>query len=183
MLFSWFFSFQQLYLNCSMLSISLCPHREWTWGLTAVVCFWHDALKKDIGMIGAIAGDIIGSIYEWNNIKTKNFTLFSGRSVFTDDSVLTIALADTILTGRPYAENLKAFFQWYPHAGYGGSFSRWAQERTRIHRGYTKERRPYLNPQDRDVKPPDKFIQENIHWETWRTLNVRALLKDMGQDD
>jgi ADP-ribosylglycohydrolase len=95
--------------------------------LTAVVCFWHDALKKDIGMIGAIAGDIIGSIYEWNNIKTKDFTLFSGQSVFTDDSVLTIALADTILTGRPYAENLKNFFHWYPHAGYGGSFSRWAQ--------------------------------------------------------
>jgi len=52
---------------------------------------------------------------------------FSDRSVFTDDSVLTIALADTILTGRPYAENLKRFFHWYPHAGYGGSFSRWAQ--------------------------------------------------------
>ena len=78
-------------------------------------------------MIGAIAGDIIGSIYEWNNIKTKDFVLFSDRSVFTDDSVLTIALADTILTGRPYAANLKRFFHWYPRAGYGGSFSRWAQ--------------------------------------------------------
>jgi len=78
-------------------------------------------------MIGAIAGDIIGSIYEWNNIKTKDFVLFSDRSVFTDDSVLTIALADTILTGRPYTGNLKTFFHWYPRAGYGGSFSRWAQ--------------------------------------------------------
>jgi len=80
-------------------------------------------------MIGAIAGDIIGSVYEWNNIKTKEFVLFSDRSVFTDDSILTIALADSILTGRPYVENLKTFFRWYPHCGYGASFCRWAQGR------------------------------------------------------
>ena len=78
-------------------------------------------------MIGAIAGDIIGSVYEWNNIKTKEFELFSDRCRFTDDSVLTIALADSILRGKPYVENLKAFFRWYPHAGYGGSFCQWAQ--------------------------------------------------------
>lgn len=78
-------------------------------------------------MIGAIAGDIIGSIYEWNNIKTKDFVLFSDSSVFTDDSVLTIALADSILTGKPYVENLKTFFRQYPHAGFGGSFIQWAQ--------------------------------------------------------
>jgi ADP-ribosylglycohydrolase len=78
-------------------------------------------------MIGAIAGDIIGSVYEWHNIKTKEFPLFSPRCEFTDDSVLTVALADTILTGAPYVDNLKAFYRWYPHAGYGGSFHRWAQ--------------------------------------------------------
>ncbi|HEY9160723.1 MAG TPA: ADP-ribosylglycohydrolase family protein [Desulfomonilia bacterium] len=80
-------------------------------------------------MIGAIAGDIIGSVYEWNNIKTKNFELFTGRNFFTDDSVLTIALADSILTGTPYAENLKRFFRLYPDAGYGGAFRKWAQGR------------------------------------------------------
>lgn len=53
-------------------------------------------------MIGAIAGDIIGSVYEWNNIKTKEFELFSPRCFFTDDTVLTVALADSILTGTPY---------------------------------------------------------------------------------
>jgi len=78
-------------------------------------------------MIGALAGDIIGSVYEWDNIKTKDFELFSERCFFTDDSILTIALADTILTGRPYVENLKTFFHWYPDGGYGGSFQRWAQ--------------------------------------------------------
>jgi len=44
-------------------------------------------------MIGAIASDIIGSVYEWNNIKTKQFDLFAPNCFFTDDSVLTVALA------------------------------------------------------------------------------------------
>lgn len=78
-------------------------------------------------MIGALAGDIIGSVYEWDNIKTKEFELFSGKCHFTDDSVLTIALADTILTGTPYVDNLKKFYNWYPHRGYGCNFDEWAQ--------------------------------------------------------
>jgi ADP-ribosylglycohydrolase len=51
-------------------------------------------------MIGAIAGDIIGSVYEWNNIKTKKFELFSLDWCFTDDTVLTVALAESILTDK-----------------------------------------------------------------------------------
>ena len=78
-------------------------------------------------MIGAIAGDIIGSVYEWNNIKTKQFDLFSPRCHFTDDSILTIALADSILTGASYSDNLKKFYHLYPNGGYGGSFHSWAQ--------------------------------------------------------
>ena len=78
-------------------------------------------------MIGAIAGDIIGSIYEWHNVKTKDFPLFSEKCHFTDDSILTVALADSILTGTPYVENLKQFYRWYPDGGYGGSFHRWAR--------------------------------------------------------
>jgi ADP-ribosylglycohydrolase len=78
-------------------------------------------------MIGAIAGDIIGSVYEWNNIKTKVFTLFSAKCFFTDDSILTIALADSILSGASYVDNLKKFYCWYPNGGYGSSFHRWAQ--------------------------------------------------------
>ena len=77
-------------------------------------------------MIGSIAGDIIGSIYEWHNVKAKDFPLFSEKCHFTDDSILTVALADSILTGTPYVENLKQFYRWYPHGGYGGSFHRWA---------------------------------------------------------
>lgn len=79
-------------------------------------------------MIGAIAGDIAGSIYEWANIKTKNFELLSKKCCFTDDTVLTVALADTILTGTPYDENMRRFYHLYPEAGYGGSFHRWAAD-------------------------------------------------------
>jgi ADP-ribosylglycohydrolase len=78
-------------------------------------------------MIGAIAGDIIGSVYELENIKTKDFPLFVNRCYFTDDSILTIALADTILTGTPYIKNLKNFYRWYPDARYGKSFHNWAR--------------------------------------------------------
>ncbi len=78
-------------------------------------------------MIGAIVGDIVGSVYEWNNIKTKEFPLFREDCFFTDDSILTVALADTILTGTPYVENLRTFYHRYPGGGYGGSFHRWAQ--------------------------------------------------------
>jgi len=78
-------------------------------------------------MIGAIAGDIIGSVYEWDNIKTKDFELFSPACDFTDDTVLTVALADSILTGAPYKFNLKRYYRQYPGRGYGGSFHRWAQ--------------------------------------------------------
>ena len=78
-------------------------------------------------MIGAIAGDIIGSVYEWNNIKTKEFELFSPRCHFTDDTVLTVALANSIMTKTPYVEDLRTFYHLYPDRGYGGNFHQWAQ--------------------------------------------------------
>src|SRR5277367_2790105 len=78
-------------------------------------------------MIGAIAGDIIGSVYEWHNIKTKQFDLFSPDCFFTDDTVLTVALAESILTGTDYVLLMKAYYRRYPGAGYGGYFHHWAQ--------------------------------------------------------
>ena len=85
-------------------------------------------------MIGAIAGDIIGSVYEWNNIKTKRFELFSPKCFFTDDSVLTVALADAILTNGDYVSLMKSYHRRYLFAGYGGSFNRWA---------HAEDRQPY----------------------------------------
>lgn len=77
-------------------------------------------------MIGALAGDIIGSVYERHRVKTKDFPLFPPGSRFTDDSVLTIALAEAILTGRDYGRLMKDYYRRYPHAGYGGMFRQWA---------------------------------------------------------
>ena len=76
-------------------------------------------------MIGAIAGDIIGSIYESRPIRTKSFPLFDPRSRFTDDTVLTCAVASAILADRPYQEAVREIGRRYPHAGYGGSFIHW----------------------------------------------------------
>ena len=78
-------------------------------------------------MLGAIAGDIIGSIYEWNNIKTTRFPLFGAGCEFTDDTVLTVSVADCILNGTGYAEKFKEYYTRYPGAGYGGRFHKWAR--------------------------------------------------------
>jgi ADP-ribosylglycohydrolase len=79
-------------------------------------------------MIGAIAGDIIGSVYERRPIKSKDFPLFPQGCRFTDDSVLTIALAHAIITNTSYEKLMKDYYRRYPHAGYGGMFRRWAQD-------------------------------------------------------
>ena len=76
-------------------------------------------------MIGALAGDIIGSVYERFPLKTTTFPLFHSHCRFTDDSVMTIAVADAILTGAEYAASMKRWGRKYPDAGYGGSFFRW----------------------------------------------------------
>ena len=79
-------------------------------------------------MLGAIAGDIIGSVYEWNNLKSKEFDLFSPEAFFTDDSVLTVALAEAILNRDDYGQVMKKYYRRYPGVGYGGSFRGWASE-------------------------------------------------------
>jgi ADP-ribosylglycohydrolase len=78
-------------------------------------------------MLGAIVGDIIGSIYEHRPIKTTKFPLFHPLCRFTDDTVLTVALADSILHDTGFVGLLKQYYRSYPRAGYGGSFHQWAQ--------------------------------------------------------
>lgn len=76
-------------------------------------------------MLGAIAGDIIGSVYEARPIKTTEFPLFQSGSRFTDDTVLTVAIATAILDRVDYAASLRAWGRKYPNAGYGGAFYAW----------------------------------------------------------
>lgn len=79
-------------------------------------------------MFGAIAGDIIGSVYEYLPTKDYNFQLFHEHSTFTDDTVLTIAIAHAILKKEDYASSLKKFGRKYPNAGYGMMFNQWLQQ-------------------------------------------------------
>ena len=87
-------------------------------------------------MYGAILGDIIGCPYEFDRgNKTKDFPLFSGCSEFTDDTVMTIAVADAFLSVQPdtddgtirqrVAAKMRKYGRLYPHAGYGVRFCRW----------------------------------------------------------
>jgi ADP-ribosylglycohydrolase len=88
-------------------------------------------------MMGAIIGDIVGSVYEWHNIKTKDFPLFGARNFFTDDSVMTIAVAEGLMNGgKPddFIDAMKKYGQLYPGAGYGGRFGSWL---------FSDDREPY----------------------------------------
>ena len=87
-------------------------------------------------MYGAILGDIIGSPYEFDRgSKSKDFPLFSPDSTYTDDSVMTLAVADAFLSVAPNTEDadirrqlirsMQTYGQVFPHAGYGGMFRRW----------------------------------------------------------
>lgn len=76
-------------------------------------------------MIGAIVGDIVGSIYEWDNIKTKEFPLFTDECFYTDDTVCTVALADCLMSGGDSTKYLQDYCRRYPGRGYGGMFAEW----------------------------------------------------------
>jgi ADP-ribosylglycohydrolase len=79
-------------------------------------------------MLGAIAGDVIGSIREVSGTKTKDFPLFTKYNRLTDDSVLTCAVAEKLLRGGDYVDLFHEYVREYPTAGYGGTFLRWAEE-------------------------------------------------------
>ena len=85
-------------------------------------------------MLGAIAGDVIGSVYEFDNYRNMDFPLFREDSTFTDDTVMTIAVADCILKGSDYVTEFKNYGRKYPNRGYGGQFGVWLR---------SEDRKPY----------------------------------------
>lgn len=90
-------------------------------------------------MLGAIIGDIVGSRWEFNNIKTKDFELFGNGCYTTDDSVMTCAVAEVLLNGKSDNREyiIDTFKKWgkkYPSAGYGGRFHHWL---------FSSDRKPY----------------------------------------
>ncbi len=81
-------------------------------------------------MLGAIIGDIVGSVYEFNNIKTKDFEFIRSDCFYTDDSVMTLAVCEILQNGYvndkdKVIDTLKKWGKAYPYAGYGGSFYYW----------------------------------------------------------
>lgn len=95
-------------------------------------------------MLGAVIGDIVGSRFEWDNYKAKDFEFFNRRCHFTDDSVLSLAICSALLDCREdygdlrelAVKNLRAFAYAYPDAGYGGRFNGWL---------YFKNTEPYYS--------------------------------------
>ena len=88
-------------------------------------------------MLGAIVGDVVGSVYEWNNIKTKDFPFFRKDCFFTDDTVMTCAVAEAIMNGgqkEDFIDAMKKYGRMYPNADYGARFNRWLK---------TDNREPY----------------------------------------
>jgi len=100
-------------------------------------------LKKNTCLLGAIAGDTIGAPYEFdcNNIKTTEFPLFNRASGWTDDSVMTVAVADAVMDGFVAGEpdalktetamiaSMQKWGRMFPYAGYGGRFRYWLQDK------------------------------------------------------
>jgi len=76
-------------------------------------------------VLGAIAGDVIGSVHEFKPPLAEDFELFTPKRHPTDDSVLTVAIAEAILERQPYAETLRRWAHRYPGAGYGMLFMGW----------------------------------------------------------
>ena len=95
-------------------------------------------------MLGAIFGDVVGSVYEFNNIKTKDFELLNKRCFFTDDTVMSVAVADALLQYEKIDNiddfkstlilKMHKYGKMYPNAGYGGRFAIWL---------LNEEREPY----------------------------------------
>jgi ADP-ribosylglycohydrolase len=87
-----------------------------------------EKMTKNRLILGAVAGDIIGSAYEFNNVKTTEFDLFTKETYFTDDSVLTIATMEALLKKLDYTETYQKYGRMYPYRGYGGHFENWLYE-------------------------------------------------------
>ncbi len=87
------------------------------------------ARKKNL-ILGAIIGDIIGSVYEFDNEKSTDIDLFCPESDFTDDSVLTLATMDCILHNSEYPRSYQMYGRRYPKRGYGSRFKVWLAQET-----------------------------------------------------
>ena len=85
---------------------------------------------EKVKMMGALVGDIVGSVYEFDNTKSTDFDMFCGASTFTDDSVMTLAVAKWLLEDEAHTIHYLIYCMQeqgnhHPNAGYGGHFYSW----------------------------------------------------------
>ena len=134
-------------------------------------------------MIGAIVGDIVGSVYEWNNIKTKDFPLFREDCFFTDDTVMTCAVAEAIMEGGgtqdAFIDAMKKYGRMYPDAGYGGRFGAWLRSDSREPDGtFNDEYCKWCYADGKFVYTSLEellnFLESHMVNETWPPEQVRA---------
>ena len=116
---------------------SVCPDNIFSEALNKFYGGQEDGLTLDMlkadgggqlvsgGIIGAIIGDIAGSFYEFYNCKSTNIALFTDGTQFTDDTVMTVAVADWLLSGVPLQKAMSDWGREYPDRGYGGMFYKW----------------------------------------------------------
>lgn len=106
-------------------------------------------------MLGAIVGDIIGSVHEFLGTRTADFELFHPHSRFTDDTVLTVAVAECLLHGSGYVEAFHRYYRAYPNSGYGFRFYQWAES------GSTEPYNSYGNGSAMRVSPV-AYVRESL---------------------
>lgn len=119
-------------------------------------------------MLGAVIGDIIGSVHEFTAPKHVDFPLFDDRCTFTDDTVLTVAVADSILTSTSYVDNFHRYTKAFPNRCYGAGFWNW------VNKGWRKPYNSWGNGSAMRVSPVgfafDKF--EDVLQEAKRSAEV-----------
>lgn len=92
--------------------------------------------NPSLPILGAIAGDVIGSVYERHNVKTIYFPLFTPQSRFTDDTVLTMAVTDALVNKKDFGKTIWQYGRKYTNRGYGRRFREWLQ---------TEDLKPYYS--------------------------------------
>jgi ADP-ribosylglycohydrolase len=97
-------------------------------GFAAAQIFYQADYSGGCNMLGAIAGDMVGMPFERSPTKTKDIAIFARGACFTDDTVMTVAVADALMCGPPYplVDKLKEWYARHPHVGYGKTFAKWA---------------------------------------------------------
>lgn len=114
-------------------------------------------------MLGAIIGDIAGSVYEFHPHKSKDFPLFSEKSAFTDDTVMTLAVAEALMNGGAEEDYIASMQRWgrrYPDGGYGGRFFGWL---------FQKEPQPYNSFGNGSAMRVSPWRGSTIRWKRSRT--------------